>query len=379
MIYFIILFLILFLAIKYDFRPNQEQNKWYNIILVILVFLAGLRYRVGTDTLVYMDEYEAGPSYLSFIKDKYLIGWYLFMKACHSLHLSFYIVQFIIAIVINVGIFRFLRRSMPMATFSLLLMYYVLFYPGWNFEVLRQAICISLFLYALPYLEEKKYIKYYLLVATACTFHEASLFLLLIPLIIRIPVTRKTLSVMIFLLLLFILSAPFIRERVVAYALILRPFQDKAAHYFDAVDLNASFSIANYMFNMVLNVALPLWAIIRNIRTKQFSDSFIILSMISLLTYSLSTMLPMMYRLNYFFVLFSYVMLMSFFVDVSQKISVRGFKTTFFILLIVFLTFKARVYFVEKNNTPMYVHYYPYTNIFNEEKIIKREFIDNLY
>lgn len=86
-----------------------------------------------------------------------------------------------------------------------------------------------------------------------------------------------------------------------------------------------------------------------------------------------------MYRLSYFFVLFSYILLVSLFLDVSKSIAKKGGRMTFFFLLIIFISFKARIYFVANSDTPMYVHYYPYTNIFNEEIVSERECIDKLY
>lgn len=376
MIYFLIFFLIFFFALKYDFRAKINTERYVKFIFFVLIIIAGIRYRVGTDTLVYMDEYEAGPGYLNFIKDKYLIGWYFLIKVFHYFDFSFYMVQFAVAIIINIGIFRFIKASIPFAVFSGLLLYYSLLYPGWNFEILRQAICISIFFIALPYVEKGKLFVYYILIGLACTIHETAFVLLFIPLFLRLKVTNKILLIITLLILIFVISAPFVRKQVYNYALLLVLFQNKAAHYFENVEFGESFNISSYLINMVLNIAIPLFAIKRNIKKRYLPNSFIILSILSLFGYSLSTMLPMMYRVNYYFSLFPLILFIVLFWDLSCNC--RNKRLCFFSFLLVFVLFKGRIYFIEKNNIPAYIHYYPYKCIFNEEKVPQRESIDNL-
>ena len=53
MIYFVIGFYLLFLAFKYDVygSKNESAKKFhYYFALIILILLAGLRYRIGGDT-----------------------------------------------------------------------------------------------------------------------------------------------------------------------------------------------------------------------------------------------------------------------------------------------------------------------------------------
>ena len=373
MIYLLYFLFILFCAIRFDFCKSKIANQYFYAIFLLLVALAGFRYRVGTDTLVYMDEYDMS---LSFIKDKYLIGWYLFIKLCRFLHLSFYSVQFIIAIVINYGIFKFLRKNETTALFSALLLYYSLLYPGWNFEVLRQAICVSVFLLTLPLLDSGKYIKYYILVAICCTIHETALLLLPIPFIYKIKITKKTFRIFVVIVAGVIISAPFIRDAIFSYSLLLLPFQDKAAYYFKDVDLTENIDLLSYVFNILLNIVIPLIAIYKNINAQKYSNGFMILALVSVVTYAISTMLPMMYRLSFYFSPFSLILFIPILEDISKWISNKKFKPIFILLLLILILFKGRTYFVEKNGTMVYMRYYPYTSIVNEVKIPQRENFD---
>lgn len=373
MIYFLYFLFILFCVIRFDFAKSKSANLYANIIFILLVALAGFRYRVGTDTLVYMDEYDYS---LSFIKDKYLIGWYLFIRLCRTLHLSFYSVQFIIAIVINVGIFKFIKKNETTALFSSILLYYSLLYPGWNFEVLRQAICVSIFLLTLPLLDSGKFLKYFLWVAVCCSIHETALLLLPIPIVYSFQVTKRVFRFFLILISAVIIAAPFIRDAIFSYSLLLLPFQDKAAYYFKDVDLSEGFDIVGYLFNIVLNIVIPLIAVYRNIRTRRYSNGFMVLALVSVITYAISTMLPMMYRLSFYFSLFSLVLFIPILEDISKKITTKGFKPFFIVLLLALILFKGRTYFVENNGTMVYMRYYPYTSIVNEVKIPQREYFD---
>ena len=66
MIYFVIGFYLLFLAFKYDVygSKNESAKKFhYYFALIILILLAGLRYRIGGDTCRYMDLYGTDLGY----------------------------------------------------------------------------------------------------------------------------------------------------------------------------------------------------------------------------------------------------------------------------------------------------------------------------
>lgn len=373
MIYLVILLIILLFTFKYELRTISPSKQSILFVLFVFIMVAGFRYRVGTDTLVYMDDYY---DRFDIIKDKYLIGWSFFMGICKRLHFSFYIVQIIVAIIINCGVIRFLKRYNANYLFSGILLYYVILYVGWNFEVMRQAVCVSLFLYSLPYLEQRKYLFYYLIIGVACTIHETALLLLFVPFFMRVSISKRLLLVFSVFFVVFAAFAPYIRNAVVGYALILAPFQDKASLYYKNVDLKESNNLLVYFFNIILNVGIPLFVIWRNCKTKQIHNTVISLSVLSFFTYALSLMLPMMYRINYYFILPNLLLFIYLFVDITKKTINK--RLAYFSLLLLFLAFKARMYFVvDDYGTPTYIHYYPYYSILNEQTVPEREAIDS--
>ena len=374
MIYFVVLVTLLLFAIKYDLKPiSNKTNKYFCFLFIIFVLIAGLRYRVGTDTMNYHDEYL--NSSLSYIKDRYLIGWYLLMYSFSSFNCSFYIVQLVIAFVINYGVFVFLKQEQNKMLFSTLTIYYVLIYPAWNFEVLRQGICISIFFLSFSFLKRHQYIKYYIFTILACTIHETALLLLVLPVFSHFKITRANLSIFAVFSFVLIFIAPFLRDYILNITMALQFADEKAMYYLDDIDVDvSSASIASYSFNIVLNVIFPYWVLYKNIVRKRRSDLFNICAVIAITSYILSIFIPILYRINYYFVMFTYIL----YIDGIQYMVVL-FKKKFnycmyLLILLCFLSFKSRMYFLkDEMNSPVYVHYYPYSSLFDEHKVPERE------
>ena len=373
MIYIFILFLFLICTLKYDVRHNKKSNICVNTLLVILVLLAALRYRVGTDTIIYNDEYNKYG--LSYIKDRYLIGWYIFIKFFKTLGCSFYVVQFVIAAIVNYSVFKFLKKEQNRLLFSALTIYYVLIYPGWNFEILRQSLCISIFLLSYRLLEEKKYVKYYINSIIACTIHETAFLLLFLPLLKTIKITKTNLYIIEALSILSIFLAPFIRQFILDYTMVLEFADEKAMLYLGNVDVVVSASsIISYCFNILLNAIFPYWVIHKNLKTNRRNNLFNVFALMSILIYVLSIYIPLLYRINYYFILFTYLLYIDGIEYITRCLCKKFKYGVYFLLFISLLAVKARLYFTRNEfGTPAYVHYYPYTNIFDERIICDRE------
>ncbi len=377
MIYLIVFALLLTFTLLFDYSnkgtiKNQSVASAYMISFVALTLLVGLRYRVGTDTLSYMDEYYKYP--ISYFKDKYLIGWYLFIAVCKSLHLNFYFVQLVLAFFSNFAVFSFLRRY-SRHLFSSILLYYVIVFPALNFEILRQGVCISIFLLAFTLLDNRQYLKYFLSIGFACLFHYSALLLLLLPLLTWIPFNRRTIRVFLILLLLVMVLAPVLKNQIYQLSMGLSFLEDRAFYYFSKVDAEESFSVLSYILNLTLNVFIPLFVIRFRLYSERIPGAFLIMCMFSMIIYVISLYMPIIYRLNNYFQLFNLVLFVDFFNWIRSRIKGKPFFV-FLVCLLLFVGVKARVYFARDEGTPVYYHYYPYSSVFNEFKVEQRERFD---
>ena len=101
MIYLLVFILLLIPVVKYDWMAKTGgENKWYYLNLVVLILLAGLRYRLGGDTLMYMLMYNEWPSidelkYFDFEEAQYNPLWYIYASISKSLSDEFWILQII--------------------------------------------------------------------------------------------------------------------------------------------------------------------------------------------------------------------------------------------------------------------------------------------
>lgn len=213
MIFYLTIFLIILIpVIRFDLmKLNGNQTLWSGIIWVLLVLLAGLRYRVGGDTLAYMNFFKDYPtlkelSTFDFVKAQYNPMWYVYNAFFKTYGDNFTAFQIVHAIIVNTSFFVFFRRYVPQGFFTALLTYYFGYYFYFNFEILREILCISILLWAFPFLERKNLIVYYLLSLLAFSFHMSAVIMFFLPLILLIKRDNLWLSIILMLAVIVLLS-----------------------------------------------------------------------------------------------------------------------------------------------------------------------------
>ena len=187
MIYFVVFILLLIPVVKYDWMAKTGGEKgWYYFSLIVLILLAGLRYRVGGDTLMYMSVFDECPTldelkYFDFETAQYNPLWYVFNAFSKSIYNDFFVFQLIHACIVNPIFFSFFKKYCPNYYFSVILMYYVGYYCYFNMEVLRESLAICLLLLGTKCLLEKKWLPYYGLCVAALFMHYSALVMFLFP------------------------------------------------------------------------------------------------------------------------------------------------------------------------------------------------------
>ena len=186
MIYLIVFLLMLMCVYVYDIRRHTNFYSFsYWGFFVILVIIAGLRYRIGTDSIVYEGSYENTPKLwelasFKFDSIRFEPGFIFFESITRSISDEFMVFQFFHAIILNIVIFFFIKNNTN-HRFIALSFYFLVLYLNLNMQVLREALAVSCFLLAWPFFRDGKWWLYYLLIALACTFHTSAFFLLILP------------------------------------------------------------------------------------------------------------------------------------------------------------------------------------------------------
>lgn len=205
MIYFVVFILLLIPVIKYDWiAKTGGENQWYYFNLLVLILLAGLRYRVGGDTLMYMSMYHEWPAmdelkYFDFETAQYNPLWYVYTSIAKSLSDDFWVFQIIQSVIVNSVFFHFFHKYCPQYYFSAILLYYVGYYCYFNMEIMREILCICILMLMTSWLLEKKWIPYYLGCSVAVFIHFSAVIMLFFPLlfiVFRKPSWRLQLFIM---------------------------------------------------------------------------------------------------------------------------------------------------------------------------------------
>ena len=130
---------------------------------------------ISTAELVFPYEYESGYVVLNWILGKLGISFHAFLV----LHAAFIMTSF--------GIFIYRYSRLPWLGFSMLIAFS---YFEYSFGILRQLLAIAILLYAVPYIENKKPIKFFLLVLLAFFFHRTAIVFAVLYLARYVKVTK---------------------------------------------------------------------------------------------------------------------------------------------------------------------------------------------
>ena len=162
----------------YGRRRSDAYGKAYASGIGLLLFsISAFRAdTVGTDLPSYITKFEAIPRLgwadMSAIEQDR--GFYLFIKLLSYIDLSprFYVVVIaaIFAVSVSVFIYRYSRE--PILSFYALL---PLGLFSFSMTGLRQALAISVLLFAYPHLVERKWVRFFLVVLLASAFHATAI------------------------------------------------------------------------------------------------------------------------------------------------------------------------------------------------------------
>lgn len=197
MIYIILIIFVLFLSIYYDINGNEKNKSlWFIIIQFILIVIAGIRYRIGSDTTNYLfDFYHEYPLLSDFSFDDYPIGkdpfYVLINSFVKSLGGRFYIVQFIQATIVIVLLFKYIKKHSTNIFTCIFFLIITSNYFYYCMEIMRGGISVVLCLFANDYILEKKWIKGYILYTIGIFFHIQTVLILFTPLLFFLKFNKK--------------------------------------------------------------------------------------------------------------------------------------------------------------------------------------------
>ncbi|MFP7655879.1 EpsG family protein [Chryseobacterium proteolyticum] len=372
MIYLLVFIYLFLLSIFFDFfKVKGPRNFFYYLSMIILILIAGLRWRVGGDSLIYQDKFETFifPIF-QFTKIKFLeIGWepgYLLVNSLSkSIVPEFWFFQLLQSIFINTILFRFFKRYTPYY-FTAILLYGIFYYFYFNMEILREIIPICIFInWMYPALEKKDYKKYYLLNVILLFFHISTVVLLLIPFFGRFKLNRKG------FIILGCISIGFISIFILFPGVVSTiALTDRMASKLDIYS-KYSFSINGMIYLFLVFGCFPYFLV--QLNKKYYKDIYFEKL---IYPYFFIVAIYIAYSgfgrfINYFgpFMLVFFVNTIYLVMNVKKFVGIR--VVSVILLLIGPLLYKYQYYsisydYIVKGSTKFNM-YYPYSSIFNKE------------
>lgn len=196
MILYILPILYCLVAIyHFDISGNRKQRLfYYSVLLVYLIFLSGLSYRIGSDAPFYAESFRNIPTIgnitiESFQASTYQPLYFLLCVVCKSIIPDIWFMHLCQSWIVCAVMFNFIRKRTEYI-FSGALLFIICIYFYFCFEILKESLAVSMLLLGFPYLQKKKYFKFYLFAGLALSFHLSGIIAFFIPFLLRIRLDK---------------------------------------------------------------------------------------------------------------------------------------------------------------------------------------------
>ncbi len=394
MIYLAIFIGLLILIYYYDWGGHyKERLFWFVLTLVIMICVTGLRYRIGTDSIRYENEYKEYPTLGElkaehFKSTRYAPLYILFNSLCRTITPEFMLVQFMVSIFINSVVFWFLYKNTRHIFFGAFL-YYIFLYLNLNTEVLREAMAVGMFLLSWPFFQKGRWWAYYPIIAVACLFHVSAFVLLLLP-VVTIPGIRyfftfgkRTWIICIVLLgLTFAVKAYFFDFiQVIA----LTENMAERAEVYSKKDIGgAIFNFFGFISQFIRVIIYPLIAMLfiqraRKAAHERINDKKEMVSLVSVYFGIMTIGIAILLRYNNYFLPFSFIVISNWAFS-NLHFHKKTYRLKLFYWSLIFLPLVSvqiySAYFANFNSSgtlKAYMVYYPYYHRLDPQEDPDRE------
>jgi len=307
----------------------------------------------------------------SFYDSAYQPLYFLMCVTCKSIVPDIWFMHLCQTWIVCAVMFNFIRKRTTYI-FSTALLFMLCMYPYFCFEILKESLAVSMLLIGYPYLEQKKYLKFFLFAGLALSFHFSGIIAFFIPFLQRCKFNKRFFWILIVVVFCGLKSEGWL-ERLTAYFLLGGTTAEKYNYYVHiAMDrFNINWFIDSFLRNVLVPVIVGIW-MKWTYRKIQFEWAFCIYILLGLgtLEYAIIFERP----LNYF---------LPFIVVSSGNLLGSGFQKVFYkkaitVLVCVAFWLGCRGLFYMRNEGWRLL--IPYESVFEERIDIQREkVIDNIH
>ena len=396
MIYLFIFIYLLCLSVYFDILEMKgRRSLHFTIAITLLILVAGLRWRIGSDTVLYAQEFTQYHDLFhmelsDFESLNRMPVWVLLNTVCKTVWNDFVLVQLVAATFSLMVSWYFIRKVCPSLQFVVLLGYYIGGrYTTLNMELLRESSAVGFYLLAILSIDEKR-MKYAMLYAFLAIMSHIFAFLTIIIFIIcyyllpRNKILRLTICICLFFVV--ILNKDyliFLMQNNINVLFINEEMSSKFLNYamsdqYGSIDKTIMnyISLIMHFFTYIFMLykckkVYPKFILLK----RDLFDTFIFICILLLLgKFSFTILYRIGINYNYYFtcllaVIFTKGVLIEH-IRKQQRVFV------YLVLLIIPLSFTYKVYFEFTFDFPghrAYSRYYPYSTIFDKTRNYQRE------
>lgn len=291
--------------------------------------------------------------------------WILLNTIFRMFHADFWVFHLFQSIVINYAV-CFIFHKYSNCSFVALLLYYIVIFPYFNFEILRESFSVAIFLFLVPSLLAKSYFKYYIGILFALGFHISASVLFFVPFMEIISRQKFGFVIFVIIIVVILFCSQYFTESLLLL-LNIDLYADKALGYFTNTKYSLSKLNVSFVVNILFFIVLPyvLYAFSYKKREYKNLSLFPLVGMYTLI-YAATLIVPIFYRLNNYFIIFFIICISGMWKGWHfERISISVVKFIGRFLLLCFLLFKLSLYWLPLYPTiyPSYSRYYPYESV----------------
>ena len=369
MIYLVIFILLVILAIRYDIQGKTKyRDQWYYMVLVILILVAGLRWRIADDTARYLYSFYHETPYLWNLTGEGLLYsgtpplWILLNSIVKAIGGKFFIVQLIQATIVDTLFFKYFKKHSPYP-FACVVLFFFWRYQYFNMMIMKAAMALSIIMFANDYLLEKKYKKWFLLIIVATGFHQSSILMLITPFMLFLRLNM--LGVFVLVCTYFI---GMILQSMLGDVFQLLAFSDGVYNKLDSYLDNPLFTSQIHNLNYFIVKVFPviIYPIISLLYVKWKCKDTKILQfepfvMMGLVMQAMQFNIHLFYRFTYIYYVYYMIFIVHFFIEYSRRSFWLSRTLAYTRTFVVVLPFFACLYYAFGPFSDVF--YNPYSSV----------------
>lgn len=388
--YILVALFLLVLAVHFDINGNKKNRDLYlNIATWVLILFSGMRNELGIDTYAYADSFDSTPSVIQLFSKGFnwldLASqplWSLSMSICKSVSDSFFLLQMIVAIVFNLLMVRFFKTASK-SVFICLFAFFCTKWYVYNYEVLRESLCVAILLNAIvDYSHTNDTKRYFLFSFTAVFIHWFALFMVLLFFILSKTNTRLVIASSLLLGVIVFMADRKAIESFMFFTIEQIDSSNEKLNSYLVQFSDKEYNLMYYLRLIIIDI-IPIAIILHyylNIKKNISLAELVLVKFVPIyfLFAYFSTELSIAYRLaNYIYPIFLVVVVNTLSESILSRRLVRRAVAHRSLMIVLLLCFSMYIYFdirsfIEPNRTYQErgdydIRYIPYTSVLQDQ------------